>query len=227
MSAVANQITVGLVEDHELARRGIRQVLSSDRRFKIVGEAASCSEAVLLVERFHPDIVILDMRLRQSSGIDFVRSCKTIAPNTKILVLTAYDYKQYVTAVVKYGVTGYLLKSASAQELRRAVRDVANGKLVLAPEIAKKAPGKAGDNGNGSGSSNGALRNSILTAREADVLKHIGHGLKNREIAEVMCIALKTVEAHVQHILQKMGAKSRTQAIINALRMGWLSAIQH
>lgn len=222
-ATVAQPITVGLVDDHELLRRGVRQTLKGDRRIKVVGEAASGSEAVHLLQQLHPHVVILDIKLGQDSGIDVARIAKTIAPKTKILVFTAYDYTQYVTSLVKLGVVGYLLKTASARELKRAVHDAAQGRLVFAPEVAGRVMSVVEKTDDQFSSQKRVDAN--LTKRETEVLQCIGRGLRNSEIASVMGIALKTVETHVQRILQKLGAKSRTQAVLSALRRGLLREV--
>ncbi len=236
-SAASGLITVVLVDDHELVRQGVRKLLSYNATIKIVGEAATSSEAISLISRLEPDVVLLDIRLDQSSGIDVARSVKAITPNTKILVLTAYDDDQYVSAFARIGVSGYLLKTVSVRQLRRAIHDVAEGGLVFPPAISGKVTSLLQNNGRevvfevsgnvrDSGKfANAAQDNRSLTSRETQVFKHMTYGLRNHEVANVMGIALKTVEAHVQHILLKLGARSRTQTVLSAARGGWLQRI--
>lgn len=213
-------VTVVLVDDHELIRRGVRQVLSSDRGIKVVGEAFGSSDALSMIGRVQPDVVILDIRLGQGSGLDVIKAIKAVAPSAKILVLSAYDYDKYVGSFLKLGASGYLLKTASAQELKKAVHDAAEGRFVLGHEIAGKivsffrrsdaqVPGGAETWGN-------------LTQRETEVLELMGQGLRNREIGESMGISLKTVEAHVEHILLKLGARSRMQAVLSVFKKQYL-----
>lgn len=216
----SDPISVGLVEDHEVTRRGIRQVLGRNRQITVVGEAADARSAVLMLRDHQPDVVLLDIRLGESSGIDVLKAAKTVAPDSKIVVLTAYDDVRYVRAMVRLGAAGYLLKNASAQELKRAIRDAAAGKVVIDPALAGKVVELvARDNGVRSES---ARKSGRLTAREAEILEQVGKGRHNNEIADAMGITRKTVEAHVQHILQKMGVRSRTQAVLKALEAGQL-----
>ena len=213
-------ITVGLVDDHELTRRGVRQVLNHDRRIRIVGEAADADSALEMLERLQPDVLLLDIRLGESNGIDVVKRAGSVAPHTRIVVLSAYDHVRYVTSLMKMGAVGYLLKSASASELKKAVFDAAEGRPVFTPEIADKVIGLLRGWREQRSSIAGAAED--LTARESEVLRHLGQGLRNSEIARSMGIALKTVEVHVQHVLKKLGVRSRTQAALKALETGLL-----
>ena len=130
--------TVVVVDDHELMREGIRSALEDGGYATVVGEAADRSNAISLIESLEPDVVLVDIRLREGSGVDVVRACKEIAPRTRILIFSAYDDDQYVKSMVRLGVWGYLMKSASGEDLRRAVRDVAEGNLVFPRGVAGK-----------------------------------------------------------------------------------------
>lgn len=228
-------ITVILVDDHELARHGVRKLLSSDASIEVVGEAESSSEAISLIARLRPEVVILDIRLRQGNGIEVSRAVKKLAPDTKILVLSAYDDSQYVVSLVKLGVGGYLTKSSSAEDLIRAVHYAAKGWLVFSPDIADKlaklvrgngdAPFDEAKGGGGLGEVARERSGESLTGREAEVLQHMVRGLRNRDIAEAMGISSKTVEIHIHKILLKLGAKNRSQAIVNSLGLGYLQGI--
>jgi len=214
-------ITVVLVDDHPLARSGVRQFLKRDRHIEIVGETDTEREAVDLIGQLQPDVVILDIRLRHGTGINVVRAAKAIAPNAKTLVLTAYDDDRSVDAFVKLGAAGYMLKTTSPAQLRRAVHNVAAGSLVFAAEVAPRV--KSLLDGNGRGIRRGsAAANRHLTIRQAEVLEYIGQGFRNREIAETLGISVKTVEAHVERVLQKLGVTSRTEAVVCAVKNGWL-----
>ncbi len=214
-ATVPARITVVLVDDHDLTREGAKQILEDDPCIEVVGEAAGSEEAISLVSELQPSVVVLDIRLKQGSGLDVVRASAKAAPKTRILVLSAYDDEGYVKPLVRLGVHGYLVKTVSAEEFKKAVHDVAEGDLVFPREIA--------------GSVLGVLRNETdpravasasggLTSRESEVLGCIGHGLTNREIAEKLDISLKTVEAHVRHLLSKLGVTSRTQAVLAAFK---------
>jgi DNA-binding NarL/FixJ family response regulator len=233
---VRGTTTVVLVDDHELARRGVRKLLSSDASIEVVGEAESCWGAISLIAQLRPNVVMVDIRLRDGTGIDVSRSVKELAPDTRIVVLSAYDDSQYVVSMVKLGVSGYLTKSSSGDDLIRAVHYAAEGWLVFSPDIADKVAGLLRDNG-------GALQNETegevgseelpktqrssqsLTAREAEVLQHMFRGLRNRDIAEAMGISTKTVEVHMHRILLKLGARNRSQAIVSSLGLRYLPGI--
>ena len=184
---------------------------------KVVGEASDSAEAIFLIGQLQPNLAILDIRLNQGSGFDVVKACKQSAASTRILIFTAYDDDQYVRSLVRLGVRGYLLKTASAKELRAAVHDIVDGKLVFAPDITHKVL-------------NSLEARSVppvetmfarnLTKRESDVLGHLTEGLTNREIASQLGVSTKTVESHVRGVLLKLGAKSRTEAVIKVLKSG-------
>ena len=206
------QITVVVVDDHEMMRQGIKNILRRDRGVRILGEAGEGPEALSLIAALQPDIALLDIRLREGSGIDVVKGCKELAPSTKILIVSAYDDHHYVKSMVRLGVRGYLVKSASGRDLRRAVRDIAEGHLVFPSDIADKVIDALSIGG---GPSVRRRPNTALTGRESEVMYRIAEGLTNREIAEVLGISSKTVEAHVQRLMLKTGATTRAQAAAN------------
>jgi len=232
---VRETIKVILVDDHELARHGVRKLLGGDAGIEVVGEAESCWGAISLISRLQPEVVILDIRLRQGNGIEVSRAVRKMAPATKILVLSAYDDSQYVVSMVKLGISGYLTKSSSAEDLIRAVHYAARGWLVFSPDIADKLANllrRSGDapadEAKGDGELGGSTRErsgGSLTGREAEVLQHMFRGLSNRNIADAMGISSKTVEIHIHRILLKLGAKNRSQAIVNSLGLGYLRGI--
>lgn len=230
--SVRDPIRVVLVDDHELARHGVRQLLASDSDIEVVGEAESSWGAISLITRLRPEVAILDIRLRQGNGIEVSRSVKKLSPDTRILVLSAYDDSQYVVSMVKLGVSGYLTKSSSAQDLIKAVHYAARGWLVFSPDIADKLADLLQRDDGGSleeGSGEDGLGEIVadrsrgsLTGREAEVLQHLFRGLRNRDIADAMGISCKTVNVHIHRILQKLGARNRSQAIVNSLGLGYL-----
>jgi DNA-binding NarL/FixJ family response regulator len=175
-------------------------------------------EALGVIEKTRPNVAILDMRLPDGTGMDVCKAAKSSAPGTKVIMLTAYDDPGYVAAAVSLGAAGYLSKSVSAAELARAVHNVAHGWLMFGPDA-------AGGLKNLVASSDPRTTPAIryeLTRREAEVLRHMALGFTNAEIAEELGIAVKTVEEHVEHVLRKLGAKNRTQALSFALKKGWL-----
>jgi DNA-binding NarL/FixJ family response regulator len=203
------QISVVLVDDHEMMRQGIRSILEGDRGVKIVGEASEGPEALSLIAELQPDIAIVDIRLREGSGVDVAKECKNLAPSTKMLIVSAYDDQHYVKSMIRLGVRGYLLKSASGRELRRAVRDVAEGHLVYPNGVSDIVIDVLSSR---NGSATLRRPNPALTGREYEIMQRIAEGLTNREIAKALSISPKTVDSHVQRLLLKTGAATRKQA---------------
>ncbi len=214
-------IRVLLVEDHELVRKGTRQVLNRDSRIKVVGEADCSEEAIRLLGELQPDVVILDIRLAKGSGLDVLLEQPKIAPKCKALVLSAYDDDCYIRPLLKRGARGYLMKSVSARDLRQAVRDVAEGKLVFKESIADKVLQIVQDGGEPTKKHD--MVNNNLSDRESQVLKWITDGLTNRQIAVALGISMKTVETHIQKVFLKLGVTSRTQAVMSAHRDSYVA----
>jgi DNA-binding NarL/FixJ family response regulator len=233
---VGETIKVILVDDHELARQGVRKLLGNDASIEVVGEAESCSSAISLIAQLRPQVVVLDIRLRDGSGIEVSRAVRKLAPDSRILVLSAYDDSQYVVSMVKIGVSGYLTKSSSGEDLIRAVHYAAEGWLVFSPDIAGKVANLLQRNGGalldagegewGFGELPRVHRSGEnLSGREVEVLQHMFQGLRNRDIAEAMGISVKTVEVHIHRMLLKLGARNRSQAIVNSLGMGYSQGV--
>ncbi len=223
--AIANSIRVVLVDDHELARQGIHKLLDSDISIRIVGEAATYNEAIAMISKLEPDVVLLDIRLEESSGIDVAKFIKCNIPSTKILVLTAHNDRQYVKAMARIGADGYLIKTVSAEQLQTSIRRVAEGSLVFPDNTASKVIRtlrndqdinciSLSEDTAGSQKHAGTIKhNKELTSKEAEVFEYVACGLRNYEVANHMDISIKTVEAHMRHILRKLGARNRTQAV--------------
>ena len=204
-----------LVDDHQMFREGIRSRLERESDFVVVGEASSAEEALGLMEEQNPSIVILDIRLPVVSGIELARLLRDGWPELKLLVLSGYDFDQYVTALARIGIDGYLLKDAPQEDLVRALREIANGGVVLPPAIASKVMR--------SYASEPVRRTRQLwdlTLREIEILELLHEGLRNAEIARRIAISPRTVEAHVSRIIAKLGAQSRTEAVRFALERG-------
>ena len=204
-----DKITVVLVDDHELYRRGIRSLLDTDPEIAVVGEAADCTEASRVIGEYQPNVAILDVRLPDGTGMDLARVVKELSPPTKAMALSAYEEDGYVLALARLGVYAYLLKTASAVELLAAVRHVAPGGLMFPAAVAGKIMSLL----TGTPVTAAPHVTAGLTGREAE-------GLRNREIADRMGISVRTVESHVDRLLLKLGAKSRTQAVRWAVERG-------
>jgi DNA-binding NarL/FixJ family response regulator len=207
-----------IADDHALVREGTRQILEDQPGLEVVGEAQDGEEAVALVSRLHPDVVLMDIAMPKLNGIEATRLIKKESPSTSVLILTAYDDDQYIYALLDAGAAGYLLKSVRGEELAQAVRAVAQGESVLHPAIAAKvfkrytSPGQA------------TAQEEIepLTERESEVLGMAAKGLSNKMIAHELRLSDRTVQAHLSNIFGKLGVASRTEAVITGLRRGLL-----
>ena len=205
-----------IVDDHRMFREGIRSRLEQEPGVEVVGEAASAEEALALVEECNPSIVILDIRLPEASGIELARALRESRPEVKLLVLSGYDFDQYVRALARVGIDGYLLKDAPQEALVEALTEIAAGGAVLPPPIASKVMRSYG-------SDSASVRTRPLwdlTVREIEVLEVLHQGLRNAEIAQLLAISPRTVEAHVWSIISKFGAQSRTDAVRIAVERG-------
>jgi two-component system, NarL family, response regulator DevR len=203
--------TVFLLDDHEVVRRGLRELLETTSDISVIGESASAAEATRRIPALRPDVAIFDARLPDGSGIDACRDVRSVDPGIKGLILTSYDDGEALAAAVLAGASGYLLKDIKGNGLIDAIRRVAAGENLLdeerADELRRKwSPPTAPD-----------ARLSRLTPQEQLILEHVAEGLTNRQIGEVMFLAEKTVKNYVTSILSKLGFQRRTQAAIYAV----------
>jgi NarL family two-component system response regulator LiaR len=213
------KIKVFLAEDHVLMRQGTREFLEREEDIEVVGEAGDGEETVRLATQLRPDVAIIDIAMPKLNGIEATKRIKAQDPSTAILILTAYDNDQYIFAVLDAGAAGYLLKSVDSQELVDAVRAVHAGESVLHPTVARKVLDRLAARRPKPVDEEGVER---LTKREMDVLKLAAKGLRNKEIAEELVLSVRTVQGHLSNIFGKMQVGSRTEAVIKALRKGWL-----
>ncbi len=218
---LVDKIRIIFAEDHVLVREGTRQILDSEEDIEVVGEAADGIEGVELVKRLKPDMAILDIAMPRMGGIEATREIKKIAPQTSVLILSAYDDDQYVFALLEAGAAGYLLKDVSGAELVRAVRAVHAGEPVLHPAIARKVMARfAGKKQDGPNQPSDEI---ALTEREVEVLRLAARGMSNAGIGQELSLSSRTVQVHLTHIFSKLGVGSRTEAVITALRRRWFS----
>jgi DNA-binding NarL/FixJ family response regulator len=210
-----NNIRVLLADDHAMVRAGIRQLLEGAGDLQVVAEAGDGEEAQTLIQKHLPDVAVLDIQMPKASGIDVTRWARAHLPAVGILILTAYDDDPYVMAVLQAGANGYVLKTASADELIRAVRDVNEGRSALDPAITRKLMSslfkKPADS---------AVE--PLTDRELDVLRLAAKGFTNKAIGMQLGISDRTVQGHLAHIFAKLQANSRTEAVMRAVSLGWI-----
>jgi len=210
-------IRVYITDDHQIVRRGIRQLLSTEAGIEVVGEASNGREAVAGVEEFKPDIVLMDLVMPVMDGIEAIRQIKAGHPSIQILVLTSFATDDKVFPAIKAGALGYLIKDTSPDELISAIRQVHKGEPTLHSSIAQKLLKEI------SHTSEQPVSPDPLTEREVEVLKLIARGLNNQEIAETLVVSVATVYTHVSRVLDKLHLASRTQAALYALREGLVS----
>jgi len=211
-----SSIRVLLADDHTVVRAGIRQVLEHARDLQVVAEVGDGKTAKHLILEHQPDVAVLDIQMPKASGIEVTRWVRANLRNVGVLVLTAYDENPYVMAVLQAGANGYILKTASPEDLIQAVRDVHEGKSVLDPSIAKKLmahlfPGQKPQ-----------IVDS-LTDRELEVLSLAAKGYTNKAIGVQLSISDRTVHDHLAHIFDKLHAGSRTEAVMRGVSLGWIS----
>ena len=203
---IALPIRILSVDDHELVRKGIAAILSTEQGIELVAEASSGVEAVRLHRQHRPDVTLMDLRLPDVSGVEAAREIREEFPAARIIVLTSYDGDQDIYRALEAGVRGYLLKEMVHTEIVRAIRIVHGGKRYIPQDVSDQL--------------SGFFPEMALTAREVDVLSLVARGLGNKEIGDVLGTASGTVKAHMQSILSKLGAKDRTHAVTIALRRG-------
>jgi DNA-binding NarL/FixJ family response regulator len=216
----SDTIAILLADDHVLVREGTRELLEHEEDMEIVGEAGDGEDAVRLATDLQPDVVVMDIAMPMLNGIEATRRIKATHPGTAVLILSAYDDDQYVFALLEAGAAGYLLKDVPSHELVGAIRAVNAGESVLHPTIARKVVNRFARSGP-SPSIEAVV--DQLSEREMEVLKLAARGMTNLEIANELVLSVRTVEGHLSNIFGKMQVGSRTEAVIQALRWGWLT----
>ncbi|MGP8080443.1 MAG: response regulator [Dehalococcoidales bacterium] len=214
-----SKIRIILADDHVILRQGTRQLLEHESDMDVVGEASDGAEAVELVSKQKPDVVIIDVAMPGMNGIEATKKIKEILPGTKILVLTGYDYDEYIFSLLEIGAAGYLLKDVSGDELVGAIRAVYMGEPVLHPTVMRKLM----DRCKTMSPRQTETPVGVLSKREMEVLKLAVSGKSNKDIAETLNISLRTVQAHMRSIFNKIGVGSRSEAIVCGLKKGWFS----
>lgn len=216
---MSDKIRILLADDHVVVREGTREILERHDDLEVVGEAGDGQEAIQLAAQLRPDVALIDISMPNVSGIEATRRIKEQCPNTAVLVLTAYDDDAYVFAILEAGAAGYLLKNARSREVVDAVRAVHAGESVLHPAIARKVLGRLV----GEPSRPAPVKPlDALSERELEVLQWAARGLSNKEIARQLVLSPRTVQAHMAHIFSKMQVGSRTEAVLEALKRGWI-----
>ena len=214
------KIKILIADDHAVVREGTRQILEQEPDLDVVAEAVDGEEAVRLTGSSKPDVAIIDIAMPKVDGIEATKQIKALYPAVAVLILTAYDDDQFVFGLLEAGAAGYLLKSVRGRELVDAVRRVYAGESVLHPAIARKvlnrfvpSPDKLA----------GQKPLEVLSDREMEVLKLAAKGMSNQDIASELVLSLRTVQAHLGHIFNKLQVSSRTEAVVRALKEGWVT----
>jgi DNA-binding NarL/FixJ family response regulator len=216
MTEKKDPIRVLLADDHAIVRAGIRQFLERAGDIQVVAEADDGEMAKDLIQQRHPDVAVLDIQMPRASGIEVTRWVRTNTPGVGVLILTAFDDDPYVMAVLQAGANGYILKTASPAELIKAVRDVNDGKSVLDPDVTHKLLSQLSH-------PREVSPVEALTQREMEVLELVAKGFTNKAIGAQLGISDRTVQGHLAHIFDKLQAGSRTEAVMRAVSLGWIS----
>ena len=209
-----------IAEDHTILREGLRSLLSSDPNFEIIGEAEDGREAIRCVEKFKPDLILMDLSMPRMNGMEAISEIKKRFKETKILVLTVHKTEEYILATLKAGADGYILKDSTHAELMMAVKNVLSGKQYISPGISEKVI-----EGYLEGRKTLKTRTAweTLTQREREILKLIAEGYKNKEIADALCISVKTVEKHRANLMEKLNLHNVQALTTLAIEKGLVS----
>ena len=211
-------IRILVADDHQVVREGTRRMLDREPDLDVVGEAADGTEAVALVGTLRPDIVVMDVRMPGLNGIEATKQIKTAYPKVRVLVFTAHNDDRYVFPLLDAGANGYVLKTTGQRDLVKAIRDVYEGQTALHPEVARRVVQRLthrdGFKGEGMVES--------LTEREMEVLAAVAKGWSNKEVSAALNISPHTVQVHLSNVFGKLDVKTRTEAVLYAIRQGWV-----
>lgn len=207
-----------IIDDHEMVREGLKAILTTEPDFEIVGDAASAEQAFELIERLSPDIILLDIRLPGTSGIEVCRTVSERYPESAVIILTTFTDENLVAQCIQAGARGFIVKDIERFDLKRSIRAVARGEAAIDPKAAvavlaqlRRAP---------------SLKNETspepLSSQQIVILRLVAQGLSSREIATQLYLSENTVKGYVQEILHRLGVKNRTEAVMVAVKQGWL-----
>lgn len=212
---MATVIRVLIADDHTLFRQGLRRVLELESDIRVVGEASNGQDALNLAAKVKPDVLVVDVTMPGLGGLEVARKVKESLPGVAVIILTMHEDQEYLVKAMRSGADGYLLKDVDSQNLIEAIRTARQGRPYLQPSLAGKVLASMAR-----GEEKPAPSPLMLTRREVEVLKLIGQGASNREIAEKLFISEKTAKNHLTHIFTKIGVTDRTQAALYAIKNG-------
>lgn len=210
---------LAIVDDHDLARAGLRGMLAGERGLEIVGEAVNGRQALSLCRRLRPDLVLMDVRMPDLDGLAATRAIKQECPGTSVILVTMHENADYLLEAIKAGAAGYVLKGATKRELVSAVRRVLAGESVLEPDLTSQLLRRLAREPR----RDAPTPVEPLTPREREVLRLVARGYTNQEIATELTLSLSTVKTHLEHIIAKLDVSDRTQAAVRAAELGLLS----
>ena len=215
-------IRVALVDDQAMVRVGLRMILETEADMEVVAEAADGADAAAMVRSHTPDVVLMDIRMPGMDGLAATAEVLAGSPDTKVVILTTFDDDEYVYEALRVGASGFLLKSADGDTLVNAVRVVAGGEALLAPEVTRRVIERFAATAPADPAQHEPSPEAIgdLSEREVEVLRLIARGMSNQEIAQELWVSSTTVKTHVSHILTKLGVRDRVQAVVEAYESG-------
>lgn len=219
-----------IIDDHQLFREGVKRILDFESSFEVIAEGDDGSQAIDLIDKYEPDVTIMDINMPTINGVEATKQLLERFPDTKVIILSIHDDENYVTHALKTGASGYLLKEMDADALVEAVKVVADGGSYLHPKVThnlvneyrRLAQEEAGGGDHYVQTIEIRRPLHLLTRRECEVLQLLADGKSNRGIGEALFISEKTVKNHVSNILQKMNVNDRTQAVVVAIKNGWV-----
>ena len=220
-----NAIRIFIVDDHSVLRAGLKALLEAEPDMRVVGEAEDGPACLRLVQKAHPDVILLDINLPGMNGLEALKRLRTIMPESKVLILTMHDDADYLRRALKDGSAGFVLKQAAGDELIMAIRTVSSGGVYLHPQHTQILLEQSMDRENNAASgqfSEKETRYRTLSEREAQVFRLVALGYRNHEIAEQLFLSVKTVETYKARVRQKLGVRSRVELVRYALELGIL-----
>ena len=207
-----------IIDDHEMVREGLKAMLAKEHDFEIVGDAANAEQAYELIARLHPDVILLDIRLPGVSGIEVCRTVTERYPETAVIILTTFTDETLVAQCIQAGARGFIVKDIERFDLKRSIRAVARGEAAIDPKAAvavlaqlRRAPQKSNE-----------PAPELLSPQQLVILRLIAQGFSSREIATQLYLSENTVKGYVQEMLHRLGVKNRTEAVMVAVKQGWL-----